>query len=97
MFNPIFQGLAISLLVDLASSILLTVLVIPAIYIVLRGDRPDEVAMTNAGAFCLSCVADAGKREPDTGRWRYRRLIGIGLPGSNGSESNHQCPRISNI
>ena len=36
--DPIFQGLAISLLVGLMSSTLLTVLVIPAIYIVLRDD-----------------------------------------------------------
>ncbi len=43
--DPIFQGLAISLLFGLASSTLLTVLVIPAIYIVLRDDGrplPDE-------------------------------------------------------
>lgn len=39
--DPIFQGLAISLLFGLASSTLLTVLVIAAIYIVLRDDgRP---------------------------------------------------------
>lgn len=37
--DPIFQGLAISLLFGLASSTLLTVLVIPAIYIALRDDR----------------------------------------------------------
>jgi multidrug efflux pump subunit AcrB len=36
--DPIFQGLAISLLFGIASSTLLTVLVIPAIYIVLRDD-----------------------------------------------------------
>jgi multidrug efflux pump subunit AcrB len=36
LVDPIFQGLAISLLFGLASSTLLTVLVIPAIYIVLR-------------------------------------------------------------
>lgn len=36
--DPIFQGLAISLLFGLASSTLLTVLVIPAIYIVMKGD-----------------------------------------------------------
>ncbi len=36
--DPIFQGLAISLLFGLASATLLTVLVIPAIYIVLRDD-----------------------------------------------------------
>lgn len=42
--DPIFQGLAISLLFGLASSTLLTVLVIPAIYIVLRDDgRPATV------------------------------------------------------
>jgi multidrug efflux pump subunit AcrB len=40
--DPIFQGLAISLLFGLASSTLLTVLVIPAIYVVLRD--PDRVA-----------------------------------------------------
>jgi multidrug efflux pump subunit AcrB len=47
--DPIFQGLAISLLFGLASSTLLTVLVIPAIYVVLRDDgrglaRPEETA-----------------------------------------------------
>jgi multidrug efflux pump subunit AcrB len=41
LFDPIFQGLAISLLFGLVSSTLLTVLVIPAIYIVFRDDgRP---------------------------------------------------------
>ena len=44
LFDPIFQGLAISLLFGLASSTLLTVLVIPAIYIALRDDgRPESV------------------------------------------------------
>jgi multidrug efflux pump subunit AcrB len=42
LFDPIFQGLAISLLFGLASSTLLTVLVIPAIYIVMRGDHRSE-------------------------------------------------------
>ncbi len=47
--DPIFQGLAISLLFGLASSTLLTVLVIPAIYVALRGGRragsaPDAAA-----------------------------------------------------
>lgn len=37
--DPIFQELAISLLFGLASSTLLTVLVIPAIYVVLRGEE----------------------------------------------------------
>lgn len=37
--DPIFQGLAISLLFGLASSTLLTILVIPAIYMALRGPR----------------------------------------------------------
>ncbi|MFC3581889.1 efflux RND transporter permease subunit [Sphingomonas hylomeconis] len=36
--DPIFQGLALSLLFGLASSTLLTVLVIPAIYVLLRDD-----------------------------------------------------------
>jgi multidrug efflux pump subunit AcrB len=36
--DPIFQGLAVSLLFGLASSTLLTLLVIPAIYVVLRDD-----------------------------------------------------------
>ena len=42
--DPIFQGLAISLLFGLASSTLLTVLVIPAIYVVLRGGRDAKPA-----------------------------------------------------
>ena len=51
LFDPIFQGLAISLLFGLASSTLLTVLVIPAIYIVFKdpdapyipsGVRPED-------------------------------------------------------
>ncbi len=37
--DPIFQGLAISLVFGLASSTLLTVLVIPALYVWLRDDR----------------------------------------------------------
>ncbi|MDH5556060.1 MAG: hypothetical protein OEZ03_01850, partial [Alphaproteobacteria bacterium] len=36
--DPIFQGLAISLVFGLASSTALTLLVIPAIYIVFRDD-----------------------------------------------------------
>jgi len=42
LLDPIFQGLAISLLFGLASSTLLTVLVIPAVYVVLRD--PERVA-----------------------------------------------------
>jgi multidrug efflux pump subunit AcrB len=37
--DPIFQGLAISLVFGLASSTLLTVLVIPALYVWLREDH----------------------------------------------------------
>lgn len=53
--DPIFQGLAISLLFGLASATLLTVLVIPAIYIVLRDDgrplvTPTAQAQTAAGS-----------------------------------------------
>ena len=44
LLDPIFQGLAISLLFGLASSTLLTVLVIPAIYIALRA--PPEATST---------------------------------------------------
>ena len=40
--DPIFQGLAISLLFGLASSTALTVLVIPAIYVALRGEANKE-------------------------------------------------------
>jgi multidrug efflux pump subunit AcrB len=43
--DPIFQGLAISLLFGLASSTALTVLVIPAIYIALRGERRQDDGM----------------------------------------------------
>ncbi len=44
LFDPIFQGLAISLLFGLASSTVLTLLVIPAIYIWLRDDGiADEI------------------------------------------------------
>lgn len=47
LFDPIFQGLAISLLFGLASSTLLTVLVIPAIYVALRDDgRPPMLSGT---------------------------------------------------
>jgi len=47
LFDPIFQGLAISLLFGLASSTVLTVLVIPAIYIVLRDDeRPGSARVS---------------------------------------------------
>jgi multidrug efflux pump subunit AcrB len=42
--DPIFQGLAISLLFGLASSTALTVLVIPAIYVVLRGGKEFDAA-----------------------------------------------------
>jgi multidrug efflux pump subunit AcrB len=50
LFDPIFQGLAISLLFGLASSTLLTVLVIPAIYIVLRSPRSATPPEPNAPA-----------------------------------------------
>jgi len=46
--DPIFQGLALSLLFGLASSTLLTVLVIPAIYIVLRDDGLASTAEAEA-------------------------------------------------
>ena len=47
--DPIFQGLAISLVFGLASSTALTLLVIPAIYVWLRDDeRPSETALGSA-------------------------------------------------
>ena len=46
LLDPIFQGLAISLLFGLASSTLLTVLVIPAIYIALRAPSRETPPVT---------------------------------------------------
>ncbi|HET9017990.1 MAG TPA: efflux RND transporter permease subunit, partial [Acetobacteraceae bacterium] len=46
--DPIFQGLAISLLFGLASSTLLTVLVIPAIYVVLKPAAPVRAQVEHA-------------------------------------------------
>ncbi|TVQ38995.1 MAG: efflux RND transporter permease subunit [Geminicoccaceae bacterium] len=43
LLDPIFQGLAISLLFGLASSTALTLLVIPAIYQVMRGSRREPL------------------------------------------------------
>jgi multidrug efflux pump subunit AcrB len=49
MPDPVFQGLAVSLLFGLASSTLLTLLVIPAIYVVLRDDcKPASKAITQS-------------------------------------------------
>ncbi|MFG1401849.1 efflux RND transporter permease subunit [Xanthobacter sediminis] len=50
--DPIFQGLAISLFFGLLSSTALTVLVIPAIYVALRGEReaPRNEGVDNAGS-----------------------------------------------
>jgi len=42
--DPIFQGLAISLLFGLASSTVLTLLVIPAIWWVIKGGRAGAAA-----------------------------------------------------
>ncbi len=47
--DPIFQGLAISLLFGLASSTLLTLLVIPAIYVVLRDDAETPAVPARVG------------------------------------------------
>ncbi|NBC95507.1 MAG: hypothetical protein GVY27_04020, partial [Deinococcus-Thermus bacterium] len=44
LLDPIFQGLAISLLFGLASSTVLTLLVIPAIWWVMRGGEQAEAA-----------------------------------------------------
>jgi len=45
--DPIFQGLAISLVFGLASSTALTLLVIPAIYVVLRDDAKSDAKSAN--------------------------------------------------
>jgi multidrug efflux pump subunit AcrB len=45
--DPIFQGLAISMVFGLASSTALTLLVIPAIYVVLRDDEPSPPPATS--------------------------------------------------
>jgi multidrug efflux pump subunit AcrB len=58
LFDPIFQGLAISLLFGLASSTLLTVLVIPAIYVVMRDDGRDAGAANAASPPQLSAAAE---------------------------------------
>ena len=60
LFDPIFQGLAISLLFGLASSTLLTVLVIPAIYIVLRDDGRPATPPTRIGEQGLGYAQAAG-------------------------------------
>ena len=62
LFDPIFQGLAISLLFGLASSTLLTVLVIPAIYVALRGGSrretgADEPTATRTSGEATSSLA----------------------------------------
>jgi multidrug efflux pump subunit AcrB len=59
LFDPIFQGLAISLLFGLASSTLLTVLVIPAIYVAMRDDgRPLDEARAAPAASALAQAAE---------------------------------------
>jgi multidrug efflux pump subunit AcrB len=63
LFDPIFQGLAISLLFGLASSTLLTVLVIPAIYVVPRDDERNEPPppvsqLTDDGSLASAVSAD---------------------------------------
>ncbi|WP_349371877.1 efflux RND transporter permease subunit [Salinarimonas sp.] len=50
LFDPIFQGLAISLLFGLISSTLLTVLVIPAIYVAIRGKTGPTTTVTRTPA-----------------------------------------------
>ena len=47
--DPIFQGLAISLVFGLASSTALTLLVIPAIYVVLKDDQRGRSTKTETG------------------------------------------------
>ena len=60
LLDPIFQGLAISLLFGLASSTLLTVLVIPAIYVVLRD--ADRAVPGSTGPPCRLIRINAAQR-----------------------------------
>jgi hypothetical protein len=53
--DPIFQGLAISLLFSLASSTLQTVLVIPAIYVALRS-RSSPMVQASGPIYCRRMV-----------------------------------------
>jgi multidrug efflux pump subunit AcrB len=63
--DPIFQGLAISLLFGLASSTALTVLVIPAIYVALRGGGERKTGAPAAGsAETSNASATARSLEP---------------------------------
>ena len=68
--DPIFQGLAISLLFGLASSTLLTVLVIPAIYVVLRGKEGGAAAQRYAQRAEAPCRNGAHRAD----RIRYTGL-----------------------
>jgi multidrug efflux pump subunit AcrB len=56
--DPIFQGLAISLLFGLISSTALTVLVIPAIYVVLQGKAKEDVPYGNTNDASRQSGAD---------------------------------------
>ncbi|TPJ81232.1 efflux RND transporter permease subunit [Mesorhizobium sp. B2-6-2] len=60
--DPIFQGLAISLLFGLASSTLLTVLVIPALYVALRGGPPADAGYSEAVAAPLTEYPEPANR-----------------------------------
>lgn len=84
--DPIFQGLAISLLFGLASSTLLTVLVIPAIYVALRGGRRITAGL-NSGKRRPVRLRCGGEKHPFAFRmeqmagarrtflWQYSRVI----------------------
>ena len=65
--DPIFQGLAISLLFGLASSTALTVLVIPAIYVALRGNgrESDPQPLKPAKPREVAPDGQAGKLVPE--------------------------------
>ena len=76
--DPIFQGLAISLLFGLASSTLLTVLVIPAIYIATRDDdRPISKKTTSSPAPPAPVIATEGPRRFPTRRSQVPQTKGI--------------------
>jgi len=57
--DPIFQGLAISLVFGLASSTALTVLVIPAVYVWLRDDGRDSARAAQAVELVRSSLRES--------------------------------------
>jgi len=84
--DPIFQGLAISMLFGLLSSTLLTVLVIPAIYVVLRGDPPPPARPTAAPTVPATYPSRA-RAANNSGRAWADHAAGHACPGAGGAHT----------